>query len=173
MIGPIAESEFAALARSGKLALTTKVSSPTRTPNVWHELRQVPGLLKLLQEGESERKQVKEAAAAEQARRKLAAGAAKQARADEQETRIAKRGQSAILHCHDVALIRSVEQRVRAILTSQDDSARGAGKPRQHAPMGLSPARTTDFTARLLGRFEFQDYLVRSSHAHFRIWGDF
>jgi len=176
MIGPIAESEFAALARSGKLALTTKVSSPTRTPSAWHELRQVPGLLKLLQEGESERKQAKEAAAAEQARRKQAAGAARQARADEQVARIAEENArvAQFSHCQDVALVRSIEERVRAVLTSQETIQYIAvqEKPLVNiAPDGIvvTERRLIFYRPKLLGRFEFQDYLWFDLHnAHFK-----
>ena len=66
MIGPIDEPQFARLVKDGKLGVTTQVNSPTRTNGNWLELRQVSSLLKLLQDGENERKEAKAAAAEEQ-----------------------------------------------------------------------------------------------------------
>lgn len=54
-IGPITENDILELARQGKLQMDSRVASPSRTQNNWIEVRDIPGLVEAINQGESER----------------------------------------------------------------------------------------------------------------------
>lgn len=177
-VGPIEETEILALAMQGKLKRDSLVRSPTRTNDNWFTLTQIAGLNKALEDGEKARQAAKEAETQKKA-------AAKQEAADVRAAQTAERtGQqqaahqqlaaraSQVSHHPNAALVDSMCQKVQAILTSQEIIQYVAvqQKPLVNiAPDALvaTNRRLIFFRSKLLGRFEFQDYLwFDLSNAH-------
>ena len=177
-VGPIEETEIVALAMQGKLKRDSLVRSPTRTSNNWFTLTQIAGLNKALEDGERARQVAKEAETQKKA-------AARQEAADVRAAQSAERtGQqqaaqqqlaartSQVSHHPNAALVDSMCQKVQAILTSQEVIQYVAvqQKPLVNiAPDALvaTNRRLIFFRSKLLGRFEFQDYLwFDLSNAH-------
>jgi hypothetical protein len=177
-VGPIEETEIVALTMQGKLKRDSLVRSPTRTSNNWFTLTQIAGLNKALEDGERARQVAKEAETQKKA-------AARQEAADVRAAQSAERtGQqqaaqqqlsartSQVSHHPNAALVDSMCQKVQAILTSQETIQYVAvqQKPLVNiAPDALvaTNRRLIFFRSKLLGRFEFQDYLwFDLSNAH-------
>jgi hypothetical protein len=126
-------------------------------------------LLKLLQDGENERKAAKAAAAEERARQKRDVAAQQDAAAAQERARVAQ-----ISNCQDVSLVRTIEERVRPILTSQETIQFVAVQERpvvNIAPDAIivTERRLIIYRPKLLGRFDFQDFLWFDLYnAHFK-----
>lgn len=177
-VGPLPESEILALAMQGKLKRDSLVRSPTRTNNAWFMLPQIAGLAKTLEDGEKARQAAKDADAKTKAATRQAASDARAAQqVERQEQQQAARQEVAqragqISHHPNAALVDGVCQKVAAILTNQEVIQYVAvqQKPLVNiAPDALvaTNRRLIFFRSKLLGRFEFQDYLwFDLSNAH-------
>lgn len=177
----MAEGEFLALAMQGKLKRDSLVMSPTRTNGGWHLLPQIAGLAKALGDGEKSRHAEREAEAA----RKAAARKASQNEKAEQSAILAQQEQHAqagqrqaaarsaqVSHHPNAALVEGMCQKVQTILTSQEVIQYVAIQ--QKPLINIAPdamiatnRRLIFFRSKILGRFEFQDYLwFDLSNAH-------
>ena len=163
--GPIPEGELMALAKAGKLKRDTLVSSPTRTKDGWHSLSQIPAFLRMLEEGEQQRKAEKEQQAAARIAEQQAKRAASQA---DQHAHAAQAQQAAaavaqISDCSDVGMVNTIQQRVSSLLTTAERIQYIAvqKKPLVNiAPdaMVATTRRLIFYRPKLLGRYDFQDY---------------
>lgn len=158
MVGPIPEAEILSLTRNAKLAKSAQVMSPSRTNGAWHTLEQVPGLKKTLEKGEAERKQAKQQAADDRRQRQLAVVEERRNQEDLGRYQAAQLSDS-----QDVELVRTIADRVKPILTSQEQLEFIAVQEKpivNIAPDGVvvTNRRLIFYRPKLLGRFEFQDY---------------
>jgi len=94
-VGPLAQSEFLALVRQGKIARDGAISSPTFTHGQWVELQNIPKLLEIWVTGKESRdakaKGAKEAAQQDKADARRRRAAAQQEKADARRQREAER----------------------------------------------------------------------------------
>lgn len=158
MVGPIPETEILSLIRNAKLAKSTQVMSPSRTTGAWHTLEQVPGLKKTFEQGEADRKQAKAQAAEQRRQQQLAIVDERRHQEDLVRYEAAQLSDS-----QDVGLVRTIAERVKPILTSQEQLEFIAvqEKPLVNiSPDGVvvTSRRLIFYRPKLLGRFEFQDY---------------
>jgi hypothetical protein len=158
MVGPIPEAEILSLTRNAKLAKSTQVMSPSRTKGAWHTLEQVPGLKKTLEQGEAERKQAKQQAAEDRRQRQLAVVEERRNQED-----LGRYQASQLSDSQDVELIRTIAERVKPILTTQEQLEFIAVQEKpivNIAPDGVvvTNRRLIFYRPKILGRFEFQDY---------------
>jgi hypothetical protein len=171
-VGPITETQILAAARAGKLKSETLVMSPTRTRGGWMQVKQIGGLMQAIAAGAQERQVAKEQADREKATAHQAATAQRQvdaanrqmaAQADATARDRERQQYSQISDCPNIDLVKTICDRVRGILTSQETLQYVAiqSKPL----MNISPdamvatnRRLIFYRPKLLGRFEFQDY---------------
>jgi PH (Pleckstrin Homology) domain-containing protein/uncharacterized protein DUF4339 len=176
-VGPISEAELVALAGQGKLKRETLVSSPTRTTAQWHQVAQIAGILKVLEEGERTR----QAAKVEQERQRqeqLRAAEAQRAQTQAQQAN-EQAAMAAISCCQDLTLVKSIRDRVHGIITSCEQVQYIAVQ--QKPLLNVSPdvivitnRRLIFYRPKLLGRFEFQDYQwfdVHNAHIQQNLMG--
>jgi hypothetical protein len=168
-IGPISEAEIIQLAKSGKIKPETPVRCETRNPGKWFVLKQIPGLLQQLEAGERERALVK-------------AEAKRQREEDEKAARTALAAQQAE-HMNRAALISeeqnpdliiTIAERVQGILTSSESVQLIVVQERPLVNFSpdavvITNRRLIFYRPKLLGRFEFEDYLlIDLSNAHLK-----
>ncbi len=170
--GPLPESEMLAIAMQGKLKQDSLVMSPTRTNGGWHLVTQIAGLVKAMDDGDRARQAEKEAGAQRKAaaRQEAAEVAQAQSQANGQRLEQQRAGQherharsAQISHHSNPAVVEALCQKIQSILTSQEVIQYVAVQ--QKPLINLSPdamiatnRRLIFFRAKLLGRFEFQDY---------------
>lgn len=177
-VGPVLENEIVALAMQGKLKRDSLVRSPTRTGNNWFVVTQIAGLAKALDDGEKARQAAKDVEAQKRAVAKQEAAEARAAQSAERQGQQQAARQEvaarvgAVSHHPNVSLVDGMCQKVQAILTNQEVIQYVAvqQKPLVNiAPDALiaTNRRLIFFRSKLLGRFEFQDYLwFDLSNAH-------
>jgi hypothetical protein len=114
-VGPVSEEELFALARDGKLKKESLVSSHTRTNGAWHSLQQIPGLLKVMEQGEQVRTEERE----RQARAKEA----------EQQSRAAEQQRQAEVRQAESARQAEIASQQREVLRQQREQEKTVEKP--------------------------------------------
>jgi len=166
-VGPVSQNELVKLARDGKIKRDTLVSCPSRATDKWYELAKVPGLLKALEAGEQERAAVKAAEA--QHRAEASELRRQQQEAEKRELVLRKNTQveqaALISEGQDPEMVLTIAERVRAILTSAETLRFIVVQ--QRPLVNISPdavvitsRRLIFYRPKLLGRFEFEDYLL-------------
>lgn len=164
-LGPFRESELIGLAGDGKLKRDTLIASQTRTSGKWIATKQVPQLLLAIETGENERQQRREVELAEKRQRTEAATAVERARQEQLRAARASEVQeiAAISHCQNIELVKSLREKVSGILTSSETIIHIAVQ--QKPLVNIAPdaviatnRRLIFYRAKMLGRFEFQDF---------------
>ena len=181
-VGPIGEREFLHEGRVGTIDLENRVASPTRTNNQWCEMSQIPGCVKLWREGQAEREEAKRKQAEEREQeRQLKAARKEQERqlaaarrqAELQQREIVEQRRhaavSTISDCQDVALVERLHQEAQRIVTSNETIEYIAVQKKPVVNIKPDAVIATNrrlifFRSKLLGQFEFQDYLWRDLH---------
>ena len=160
-IGPIEEKQFLTEVRSGEISLDTLVLSDTRTKGKWYKLSQIPGCVKIHEEGVNEREEVKRQAreiklqqCAEKRQQQVLA-------VEEQKSRSLE-----LSDCSDYTLVQAISNQVTPILTSGETIRFIAVQKKPVVNIKPDAIVATDrrlifFRAKMLGRFDFSDYLWR------------
>ncbi len=176
--GPIAEAAFLAEVRAGRIKLNMKAMSPTRTKQKWCELKSISGVVKTWNQGQIERDAAKQAAAVEKARQKQEVAAEKAKRKQEASAIKQKQKQATenqhqielgeiagIADSQDPSVVNGIKTAIQSILTPGEEIRYMAV---QKKPVALKQDAVVATTKRLifyrpkmLGRFDFQDYLWR------------
>lgn len=175
--GPFAESEFIQLIQAGGIGRKSLICSPTRTSGNWIAVDSHPKLLEIWQAGQSQR----ELAKTQQAAQRQAEAAAKQQAQQqrwqaEQAAANQHRSQrdqelAAISDCANATTLEKILGWVGGLLTTGERVVYVAV---QDKPMTISPdavvatdKRLIFFSPKLLGRFDFKDFLWRElGNAH-------
>jgi len=159
-VGPIPDAEIMQLAKSGKLKPDTLVRCDTRQPGKWFALKQIPGLMQQIESGVRERALIKAETDRRREEEERAARAEIAARQAEQMNRAAL-----ISEQQDPALISSIADCVQGILTSSEVVHLIVVQERpliNFSPdaVVITNRRLIFCRPKLLGRFEFEDYLL-------------
>jgi hypothetical protein len=169
MVGPLSEADLLGLVREGKVTMQTQVMSPSRTKGGWYVVPQVPYLKRTVERLEDERRELKRQEAEERVRQRQLAVAARQAELSRLCNEVAQ-----ISECQNIDLVAGILDRVQSIMTGQE---RVEFIVVQEKPLvNISPdaivatnRRLIFYRPKLLGRFEFQDYLWFDLYnAHFQ-----
>jgi hypothetical protein len=170
----VSEQEIVQLTKAGKLKPDTKLASGTRTKGKWHLLKSVPSLLQIYEQGAASRAQLKQEQV-EQRRRKKEETAAR-AESVHAQKRFAIESASAearlVSDSSNIDLILKIKERVSAILTSGEtvEFIVVQDKPVVNiAPDAVvcTNRRLIFYRPKVLGRFDFNDYLWRDlGNAH-------
>lgn len=169
MVGPITETELLGLIRQGKVTMQTQLMSPSRTKSSWYTVQQMPGMKRAVEQIAEEQCEAKQKEADERARQRQLAVTARQTEIDRLRAHAAQ-----ISDSQNVALIGAIMERVQSILTTHENVEFIAVQ--EKPVMNISPdaivatnRRLIFYRPKLLGRFEFQDYLWFDLHnAHFQ-----
>jgi hypothetical protein len=166
-IGPLSEADFVQLVREGNVKRDAAVASPTRTNNQWISLSDVPGLVTIWDEGQAARDAQRQAEKQQRAVEKA------QRQADQQQqretrntaTRQQREQLAEISDCTDHGLVEKLAAEVSTLLTSGESIEYIAV---QKKPVNVKPdaivatnRRLIFFRPKLLGRFDFWDFLWR------------
>ena len=157
-IGPVSEQELKRLALAGKLKPKTQIISPTRTKNQWSQVSNIAGLMKLLEQGKAQRKDDKLAA-------KEYAAAEKQHAAEQK--RLAKAEIADQISDGDGGnpTKSKIENHVSKYLTKGEEIEFVCMQTKPIAIKAdgivVTTKRLLIVTPKMLGRFEFVDFLWR------------
>lgn len=176
-IGPLTEQDFLALVQSGGIGPKSLICSPSRTNGNWMAVEGHAKLLEIWRAGQSQR----ELAKSQQAAQRQAEAAAKQqaqqqVRQAEQAAVAQQRSHrdqelAAISDCANATALEKILGWVGGLLTAGERVVYIAV---QDKPMTISPdavvatdKRLIFFSPKLLGRFDFKDFLWRElGNAH-------
>jgi hypothetical protein len=170
-VGPLAEEELIRLAKCGKLARETLLASPTRTNGQWLALTSIPGLLQTLERGEQDREADKERQRVERESQRQLSIATQQIQIQQiqEQRRIAMREWAQFTDCQNSDLAEVIWDRLKGILTSNEEIQFVAVQKRMivnFVPDAIvaTNRRLIFYRPKILGRFEFQDFLWLDLH---------
>lgn len=180
-LGPFGERDFLQSASDGKLKPETLIASQTRTNGNWISVKHVPQLLLAIETGAERRRQQRDAELTARKQRHDAAAEAERARQEQQRAARDRETQelAGISHCQNLDLVRSLCDKVAGILTSNEAIVHIAVQ--QKPLVNITPdaviatnRRLIFYRAKLLGRFEFQDFQwfdVHNAHIQQNLFG--
>jgi hypothetical protein len=176
-IGPINETKLQALALEGTLRAATLLASPTRTAGKWALAQAIPGIVKLINQGEENRRAEREREANE--RNQLATQQALVVQHQHAAVEAERQEIAMISHSQNVALVKGLKEKVSSLLTPAESIVYIAV---QEKPLiNLAPdailatnRRLIFYRSKMLGRYEFQDFMwldIRNAHVQKNLLG--